>query len=235
MEQVKWIFFDCMETLVDLTELPTVREYALWAFDGSGTEHYWTGFEEFLDHYELARKSIGEELPKFKEYEMRERLAFVVRLKMGEGQFFNEETVTESLYQNYWVNYTARCFVQDEVKRILALLNPNFRLGVVSNFMVPGGVEELLKRNEIAHYFDFVITSITEGWKKPHPYIFQAALEKSGVVPQEVLFVGDDYVCDYTGPRKMGIRSVLLDRNSRYLDVRERISNLTELGSGFTF
>ena len=48
MAAVKYIFFDCMETLVDLHELPSSSDYARWAFQGSGVEGYWRDFEDFL-------------------------------------------------------------------------------------------------------------------------------------------------------------------------------------------
>jgi len=46
-----FIFFDCMETLIDMYDLPGEREYALWAYDGSGVEIYWNNAEKFISEF----------------------------------------------------------------------------------------------------------------------------------------------------------------------------------------
>lgn len=48
MERTKYIFFDCMETVIDLTELPTVNDYAYWTYHNSGVEEYWEDYNDFL-------------------------------------------------------------------------------------------------------------------------------------------------------------------------------------------
>ena len=47
---------------------------------------------------------------------------------------------------------------------------------------------------------------------KPHPEIFEKALEVSGCKPSEVLHVGDSYVSDVEGARAAGIDAILVDR-----------------------
>jgi putative hydrolase of the HAD superfamily len=55
-----------------------------------------------------------------------------------------------------------------------------------------------------------IYTSIEHGYRKPHPTIYQLALERANCAPSDCLFVGDDYLCDYIGPSKVGIKSHLL-------------------------
>ena len=40
--------------------------------------------------------------------------------------------------------------------------------------------------------------------------------------------IGDNIYCDYLGPKKVGINSVLLDRHNKH-DVEEKITSLSEL------
>ena len=58
MNNFDYIFFDCMETLVDLQKLPTVRDYAEWAYKGSGVEELWEDFDEFFRYNMLAKKEL---------------------------------------------------------------------------------------------------------------------------------------------------------------------------------
>jgi putative hydrolase of the HAD superfamily len=60
-------------------------------------------------------------------------------------------------------------------------------------------------------YFDAVILSVQAGWRKPHPQIYAAALDKLGIGPSEAVFVGDSYRPDYHGPTQAGIRAFLID------------------------
>jgi len=229
MKEIKWILFDCMETLVDLTDLPDFKEYALWTFLGSGAEHYWSGFKEFLEGYKNVRAAMLEKLPEHKEYELKDRLDRIVRNKLDNAGDNEINTVIGRLYENFWDNYVSRCYVRNEVKIVLQNLSRFMRFGVVSNFTVQNGIEELLKRNDIIKYFDFIVTSVNEGWRKPHPFIYQAALEQIQMPPDRILFVGDNFECDYQGPRKMGMRSLLLDRCGRYEQVRDKVKDFYEL------
>jgi 2-haloalkanoic acid dehalogenase type II len=50
---------------------------------------------------------------------------------------------------------------------------------------------------------------------KPHPRIFQAALDQLGLAPHEVLHVGDSDVDDVTGAKAVGLRVAWLNRSGR--------------------
>jgi len=56
--------------------------------------------------------------------------------------------------------------------------------------------------------FDTVIISEEAGVKKPDPQIFNLALQKLGVSPQEALYVGDNLVNDVDGCQKAGMYGV---------------------------
>ena len=53
--------------------------------------------------------------------------------------------------------------------------------------------------------FEFILTSSEYMFRKPHARIFQLALEKAGLQPEEVWYIGDDYQCDVVGARNAGI------------------------------
>jgi len=229
MGNIKYILFDCMETLIDLTELPALKDYACWTFEGSGVEGYWKDFGEFFEGYLAARETLNEKYGKYREYETIERLRLIVRNKFPGIDPVLASDIIGKLNVNYWRTYKSKCYVKDDVKEVLPKLARCYRLGVVSNFMVSGGIEDLLRENGIIHNFDFVVTSINEGWRKPHMNIYEKALAKAGVSPSETVFVGDDYENDYITPGKMGMTSYLLDRSGRYAGVERRVSDFRQL------
>jgi len=160
------------------------------------------------------------------EYELLERFEFIVHSKQLSCQ---KDEISRRLYNNYWNTYSAKCFVKHDVRATLQQLSGKYKLGIVSNFKVSGGIEELLERNRIREFFQFVVTSINTGWRKPHRIIYEEAIKKTKTHVQELVFVGDDLLCDYKAPRELGMHTILLDRNSKYLNVKDRISNLNEL------
>lgn len=228
MNDKQVIIFDCMETLVDMYEVPGEREYAFWAYDGSGVEYYWGGFEEFYGDFQVMRKTLRERLPYHQEYDIRERYGFIVESKTGTSKE-EKKMMVNKLLKNYWSNYKDRCFVSSDVIHTLTAMSLKYKLGVISNFLVRDGVEELLKINGIYRYFNFVITSVNEGWRKPHPHIYLAALERCGASAEDVLFIGDDYINDFITPRQLGYRSLLYDRNNAYPQIDLSFSHFGEL------
>jgi putative hydrolase of the HAD superfamily len=111
-----------------------------------------------------------------------------------------------------------------------AFKSAGYKLAVVSN--AEGQVEADAKRFGLAKYFDVIIDSHIVGVAKPDPRIFQIALERLGVGPDEVKFTGDIYSIDVEGARAAGIEARLVDQHDRYSWVEhEKIRHIGELHS----
>jgi putative hydrolase of the HAD superfamily len=106
----------------------------------------------------------------------------------------------------------------DDVESALGGLRARgLRLGVVSNWDTRlRGIAEGLG---LARLVDFVVISAEAGVRKPDRRIFEAALARAGVAPEEALHVGDLPEEDAEGARRAGIRPVLIERRKRMLEV----------------
>lgn len=107
-----------------------------------------------------------------------------------------------------------------------------FRLGVISNWSarLPG----LLDALGIGSAIDFVLCSAIERAEKPDPELFERALSRAGVAPEEALHAGDDLEKDLLGAQRAGLRSVLVDHAKLHADAPagvERVTDLYELGA----
>lgn len=100
----------------------------------------------------------------------------------------------------------------DVLPALEALRSAGLRMGVISNFAwhLPATAEHL----GLGRYLEFVITSARAGYRKPHPEIFRQGLHRLALPPGRVLYVGDSYLPDVLGPRRVGMDSVLLDRRA---------------------
>ncbi|HID85959.1 MAG TPA: haloacid dehalogenase, partial [Anaerolineae bacterium] len=68
------------------------------------------------------------------------------------------------------------------------------------------------------------------GCAKPHPGIFQAALQWARARPEQAIHVGDSYHADVLGAQAVGITGVLLDREDKVeVDGHVKIRGLEEL------
>jgi putative hydrolase of the HAD superfamily len=109
-----------------------------------------------------------------------------------------------------------------------ALRAMGFRIGLISNF--EAWLEGLLEELGLMGFMEVVVISGREYIEKPHPRIYEIALERGGIDPGRALHVGDSPISDYDGAREAGMRAVLLDRWGRFQDFEgEKISDLREL------
>ena len=99
------------------------------------------------------------------------------------------------------------------------------KLGLVSN--TGRNLDEFVRHHGLD--VDAAISSGTHGKTKPHPTIFQAALERLEVEPAAAAMVGDSIEDDVEGANAVGMRGLLLDRENRYPEVAVKLTDLREL------
>ncbi len=153
-------------------------------------------------------------------------LRFYARL-VGELGYRGDDGLAQDLYRIFSdpERYDA---YPDAREAVASLRDRGYRLGLISNF--EPWLEDLLVRLGLADLFSVLVISGKEGVEKPHPRLFEIALERVGARPEECLHVGDSPNSDYRGAREVGMRAVLLDRWGRHPSFAgERISDLREL------
>jgi FMN phosphatase YigB (HAD superfamily) len=99
---------------------------------------------------------------------------------------------------------------------MLETLSANYTLVLVSNTHHAKLVQDHLKNSGMERYFDYVITSVEHGRRKPSRSIFEHALHSSNGLKESALFVGDSYALDYQGALAAGIPSLLIDPAKRH-------------------
>lgn len=93
------------------------------------------------------------------------------------------------------------------------------RTGVISNIAYASSVvAERINRLLPENTFEFIITSSNYIFRKPNKRIFDLALEKAELKPDEVWYIGDQYECDVQGALDAGLLPVW------YIGALERLS-----------
>jgi putative hydrolase of the HAD superfamily len=161
------------------------------------------------------------------EYSMLELATAVVEQLLDRRPTSAEISAVVDSYLAEW--NTAVIYPMDTAPTI-ATLAESFRLAVVTNTHQQELVPCHLEAMGIAHQIDIVITSVEVGWRKPHPAIYGAALERLGIEASRAVFVGDNHTADYLGPRAVGISALLLDpRRTHAIPSQDRLHSLAEL------
>lgn len=89
------------------------------------------------------------------------------------------------------------------------LKNRKIRTGVISNISyAPSVVAARINRLLPENAFEFILTSSNYIFRKPHRRIFDLALEKADLRPDEVWYIGDQYECDVKGALNAGLYPV---------------------------
>ena len=86
----------------------------------------------------------------------------------------------------------------------------------------------------VAHHgieVDAILTSRLHGKTKPHETIFRALLADLVVAPHAAAMVGDDPKDDVDGARAVGMHAWLVDRDGRFPDHPDRLTDLRALPS----
>lgn len=90
-----------------------------------------------------------------------------------------------------------------------ALRARELKTAIVSNTSVPGWLlEAVLEKQGLASRIDAAVFSSDVGKRKPHPLIFQRALDELGVEAANALFVGDRVRQDVRGAHDAGMVTV---------------------------
>ena len=133
--------------------------------------------------------------------------------------------IEESFLLEGWEVYSEVEEVLDHFRR------QGIRMGVISNW--PPTLEATLEAADLRRYFEVVVVSGVEGYAKPHPKIFEAALERLKVNPASTLFVGDHVIDDIQGATAAEMPSVLIDREGATPGHPNSIRSLRELVEHF--
>jgi putative hydrolase of the HAD superfamily len=186
---IRAVFFDLDGTLYDRDLL--VRDLV---------EEQFAVFEEFLG--DVGRSLFVHRIVELDAHGYGSKPDLYARV--GEEWNLGPE-LAERLLNHFWEGYGRHCKLSEDTSTTLQTLRMNRKkLGVITN----GATKWQLQKLEclgLASFFDMELISEREGLKKPDHLIFARAVERCGVCPQEVVFVGDHPDVDVAGAKAAGL------------------------------
>jgi putative hydrolase of the HAD superfamily len=112
------------------------------------------------------------------------------------------------------------------VRRVLDTLAGHFSLALITDAQSTYARAEL-RQVGLLDYFDPIIVSGEHGFRKPDRRMFTMALQRLGVDPEHVLYVGNDMLRDVHGAGRVGMRTALFDSDQGRKTYRDCAADFT--------
>jgi len=203
--EIRFAYFDCGGTLLRVRPSVGVIYSERAAALGFCVDSELLN-ERFPEAWEASRRRSRERQFSCSDEILRDEWLQIVSYTFGEmiprediGQVF------EDLYE-YFVAPSAWT-LDPGIRPMLEILRgKGIGLGILSNW--DRRLKATLAKLDLLDLFDQLVVSNEVGFEKPHPAIFEAAIEKSGCEPDNILHVGDSLEADILPAVELGLTAI---------------------------
>ena len=206
MSRIEAIGFDLFNTLIvpDSQALPEAMRRLIESLRKSGLfldqEAFEEGYRESVQRFIEAARQDGRET--------HNRFWICAALEtLGYSLQPDDLRINESV-EAYFSAFPVHCHLIPKTKEMLQTLRKTYHLGLLSNFTHGPAARRIIEHVGLNPFFNVIIISGEEGFRKPHPLVFQRLVEGLGVEPDQTIYVGDDPEPDITGAQGAGLRPV---------------------------
>lgn len=207
----KAIFFDAGGTLFHpYPSVGQIYQEVARRYDCEADAHFLeTAFHEAWLKRDGLAAFVSHSSEKIEKKWWRDLVHEVFSLVGGVKEF---EAFFEELYDLFANPHVWRLY-PETLAVLKALKKKRKCLGIISNW--DSRLFKLCDGLGISDYLDFVLASAVFGASKPNFRIFQEALFRARVSPEEAVHVGDSLEDDVRGAQSAGMRAILIDRKEK--------------------
>ena len=203
---VEAVFFDVDYTLIHPGPV----------FDGEGYRAFARNHGLVADpaRYEVAVREASSELDRLQDqiYRPEPFVRYARRVLTGMGATGNGlDACAMEIYEE-WAACRHFALYEDVRPAFAALCDAGYRIGLISN--THRSLDAFQTHFELKLYVTAAVSSYEQGYLKPHPSIFEAALAAADADAARSVMVGDSLAHDIAGAQQVGMSAVLLIRSS---------------------
>ena len=209
--EIQFVYFDCGGTL--LRVLPSVGT----VYSNRAAEHGFRVEADLLDRQFLQAWNDSKERARARGYAcsdeiLRDEWRRIVTDTFGDT--ISSEAMGEVFEDLYLYFVEPSAWTLDPGIRPLLdrLRRQGFRLGILSNW--DRRLRWTLEKLGLLELFDEFVISNEIGWEKPHPLVFEQAVEKAGCRAENILHVGDSLEADILPALGHGMRALWVGPSS---------------------
>lgn len=206
--KIQHIFFDLDNTLWDHRRNAYLTLKDIFIRENV-QEKYNLGFEDFHKEYFTINERLWAQIRDGeidKEY-LRKHRFYDAFLFFGIDDFELSQTF-ENNFLDEILNYND--LVEGAFELLEYLSGKKYKLHILSN-----GFKEVTYRkcelSGIKNYFETITSADEINIRKPHPEVYEYALNKAGAMKEESMMIGDDWIADVEGAKSFGLKVVFFD------------------------
>jgi putative hydrolase of the HAD superfamily len=198
------VFFDVDFTLI----------YPGPAFQGSGYREFCSRFGIEVDPAAFEQAVVGAATllePESGLYDAQLYIDYTRRIIEGMGGTGPHlEAAARAIYAE-WAACHHFLLYEDVPDVLRELHTAGMKIGLITNSH--RCLSSFQTHFELEGLFSVTLSSLDHGYMKPHPSIFESALQAADVEADEAVMVGDSYSHDVEGARRLGMRGILVARS----------------------
>lgn len=206
--KIQHIFFDLDNTLWDHRRNAYLTLKEIFTRE-TVQDKYNIGFEEFHKEYFTINERLWAQIRDGeidKDYLSKHRF-YDSFLFFGIDDFELSQTF-ENNFLDEILNYND--LVEGAFDLLEYLSEKKYTLHILSN-----GFKEVTYRkcelSGIKNYFETITSADEINIRKPHPEVYEYALNKSGAKKEESMMIGDDWIADIEGAKSFGLKVIFFD------------------------
>jgi HAD superfamily hydrolase (TIGR01549 family) len=110
----------------------------------------------------------------------------------------------------FFKDYVDMLEVRAGAKKLIKQAKEQCKVALISNFTHAPVIYSSLRKLGMNTFFNAVVISEENGWRKPSSHIFQDALNKLQVQANEAVYIGDSPIEDIKGAKQAGLKTVFV-------------------------
>ena len=213
MKMIKALFFDLNGTLIDI--LTDEHDGNIYRTTANFLSYYGICIspgllkERYFDLNRQQRSSSSEEFP---EFDVAEIFSCIISDTTPEMPEDEKKELADSSSRVFRAASRLKLEPYPGVKNVLNVLKDRYSLAAVSDGQKLWAEPEM-RASGLDGYFSTVIVSGNYGFRKPDKRMYEYALEKLDLKPEEVVFIGNDMYRDIYGAKNAGMKTVFFKSN----------------------
>ncbi|OIQ21368.1 MAG: noncanonical pyrimidine nucleotidase, YjjG family [Flavobacterium sp. MedPE-SWcel] len=212
-------------------------DHTLWDFEKNSA----LAFETILRKHNVAvdiSEFIKQYVPINLQYWRLYRDAKITQQELRYGRLKDAFDILEFEVDDSTINILSDDYIKylptynhlyDGAIEVLDYLKPKYNLHIITNGF-QGVQDGKLQNSNIHHYFDTVTNSELAGCKKPHPAIFEYALNSANAEKHTSVMIGDCIEADVQGAIDFGLEAIYFNEFNKEADASiKQVNHLLDL------
>ncbi|MGA2680415.1 MAG: HAD family hydrolase [Candidatus Bathyarchaeia archaeon] len=208
MAGIKTVIFDYVGTLVNCKgysmEASRQKLYRALVNEGFNAEE-----DRFVQAYTLAH----EKYRKVRYERLREvtNAVWVAEALSNLGfQVTRDDDRVKAALNIFFQDFIDSLELRKDAKKLIKKAQAKCKVGLITNFTYAPVIYKSLRHLGINLFFNAIVVSDENGWRKPSSHIFQESLKKLKAQANEAIYIGDTPIEDIKGAKEAGLKTVFV-------------------------